>query len=726
MRRSVSALLIGLGLVLVAALATQLSPTHHAGAAAQEIAPEIDAEFDPDLPVALVADTIGYDSETRRITAEGNVEVFYGDRTLTADRITYDDTTGRIEAEGDLVLRDPTGFTVFADFADLDAQLRDGVVRGAQSMLDQQTRLSAVEARRVDDRYNILNRAVYSPCEVCEDDPTPLWRIRARRVIHDQEERVIHYENARLEVFGVPVFWTPYFSHPDPTVDRVSGFLAPEAGADTENYGYGVKIPFYWVIDEHTDVTLTPFVTTNDGVVGLLEARRAFSNGDIFFSGSIARSDFTGDREQHGHVDTFARFTSGPGIVWGWDVAFASDDGYLRYFDLSTEDRLTQEVFANRYRRAGFFDVSGVRFQSLRNNEPAGQIPLVIPDFAARQEFAAPYAGGTLGLFADSQGLYRNNGEDTGRISVGIDWEREFVLPVGLALTAFAEARGDLFLIGDRDDPDLDDTVLRFAPLAGLEARYPLVSTGNGSITQVIEPIAQAIVAPFGGNGDDIPNEDSLITEFDELSIFERNHFSGLDGYEEGPRLNVGLRYAVLSDTGLNLDTTVGRVLRFDDADEFTSGSGLQNAVSDWVAGFRASYDPYVTLQQRVRLDGDEFSVTRSETRLGLQIGPAGLDLQYVFFEEEPEAGAAEDREELFARARLALTDEWGVSGFVRRDLEEREFVTLGGAVRFANECCAVSFFGRRNFTSQDNVSDGTSFGLRVELFTLGGVGFEG
>ncbi len=726
MRRSVSAMLIGLGLALLAALASQVSPVLRSGAAAQEIGPDLDTEFDPDLPVALVADRIAYDSETRRITAEGNVEVYYGERTLTADRITYDDTTGRIEAEGDLVLRDPTGFTVFAEFADLDAELRDGVVRGAQSMLDRQTRLSAVEARRVEDRYNILNKATYSPCEVCEENPTPLWRIRARRVIHDQEERIIHYENARLEFFGVPVLWTPYFSHPDPTVDRVTGFLTPEVSADAENYGYGAKFPFFWAIDEHTDVTLTPFVTTNDGVVGELEARRAFSNGDIFFAGSVARSDFTGESEQHGHVDTFARFTSGPGIVWGWDVAFASDDGYLRYFDLSTEDRLTQEIFAGRYRRDGFFDISGVRFQSLRNDEPAGQIPLVIPDFAARQDFDEPFAGGTVGLFADSQGLLRNNGEDTGRLSVGVDWERQFVLPVGLSLTAFAEARGDLFLIGDRDDPELDDTVLRLAPLAGVEARYPLVSTGTGSITQVIEPIAQAILAPFGGNDADVPNEDSLITEFDELSLFERNHFSGLDGFEEGPRFNLGLRYAVISATGLNIDTTVGRVLRFDDADEFSSGSGLQNAVSDWVGGFRASYDPYVTVQQRVRLDGDDLSLTRNETRLALNVGPAGLDMQYVFFDEDPEAGATTDREEVFARARLAVTDEWSVNGFLRRDLELGEFVTLGGGVRFANECCAVSVFGRRNFTSQENVSDGTSFGLRVELFTLGGAGFEG
>ncbi|MEO0624547.1 MAG: LPS assembly protein LptD [Pseudomonadota bacterium] len=688
---------------------------------AQSIDDGFDTAVDPDQPVALVADQVEYDADAQEITAVGNVEVFYGDRTLTADRIVYSDITGRITATGNLVLRDPTGATVFAEFADLDAALQDGIVRGAQSMIDQQSKLAAVEARRVDDRYNILSRAVYSPCEVCADEPTPLWRIRARRVIHDEEDRIIHYEDARLEVYGVPVVWTPYFSHPDPTVERATGFLAPEFKSSSNNYGFGLKTPFYWAIDEHTDVTLTPFFTTNDTVVGELEFRRAFFNGDLSFAGSVTRSDFTGESETHGHVDTDAEFRLRNDIRWGWDIEFASDDGYLRYFDLGDDDRLTSELYARRFTSDGFFDISTVRFQSLRNREPAGQIPFVIPDLEARQEFSEDFAGGRIGLFANSQGLLRNNGEDTGRLSLGADWHREWVLPQGLALKGFAQVRGDYFVIGDSDDPDQDNSVFRFAPLAGVEARYPLIAESGFGLSHVIEPVAQAIVAPYGGNDDDIPNEDSLITEFDETSLFEWDHFTGLDGFEEGPRLNLGLRYELFSDFGLGLDVTAGRVLRFRDANEFSTGSGLSSRESDWVGAWSASYDPYVTVSQRFRLGDDGLEVTRNESNVELRAGPASLAFQYAFFDADTGSDALVDREEIFARARLKLTDEWSVNGFVRRDLELDEFVSLGGGVRFANECCAVTFFGRRSFTDQDNVSDGTSFGLSVELFTLGG-----
>lgn len=685
----------------------------------------IDTEVDPDQPVALVADAIDYDTTTKELVAAGNVEVYYGERTLTADRITYNDETKRISAEGSLVLRDPTGATLFAEYAELDAELKDGVLRGAQSVLDRYSKLAAVEARRIEDRYNILARAVYSPCEVCADEPTPLWRIRARRVIHDQQEKVIHYEDARLEVFGVPVLWTPYFSHPDPTVNRATGFLTPSVSSSAENYGYGLKLPFFWAIDDQTDLTLTPFVTSNDGLVGEFELRRAFATGMASFAGSVARSDFTGERELHGHVDSEGAFTLLGTVDWGWDVTFASDDAYLRYFDFSNEDRLTSEIYAARYTRDFFFDVSAARFQSLRDNEPAGQIPLVIPDFTGRFEIDDPFAGGRFGFFANSQGLLRNNGEDTGRISFGADWEREMVLPVGISLKGFAELRGDVFFIGDAEDPGQDPTVFRLAPLAGVEARYPFISDptsgGFAGLTQVVEPIAQFVLAPYGGNGSDIPNEDSLITEFDEKSLFEWNHFTGLDGFEEGPRFNLGLRYALFSDFGLELDGTVGRVVRFAADDVFSSGSGLDGTVSDWVGAWSASYDPYVTVRQRLRLADDGLEVTRNEAQLELRLGPVGFDMQYVFYDADPGADALVDREELFARANWQVAREWSVNGFMRRDLEEEEFVSLGGGVRFANECCSVTAFVRRNFTDQENVSSGTSFGLTVELFSLGG-----
>lgn len=708
MRQSLSAAIAALVFAMVAAIP-------HIAPAQSDL-----LEIDRDQPVALVADNIDYDNRTGDLTATGNVEVYYGERTLTADKLIYNENTERIVAEGNLVLRDGSGATLFADFADLDAELKDGLVRGAKTVLGATAKLSAVEGRRFEDRYNALSKAVYSPCKVCDADPTPLWRIRARKVIHDQDEKVIHYENAWFDVYGVPIFWAPYFSHPDPTVDRSSGFLTPDF-RQSSNYGYATKVPYYWVIDEQSDLTITPFITSNDGLIGEFHYRRAFDSGFMSVAGSLTHSDFVGDDDFHGHLDTSARFNLLDKMYWGWDVKFASDDAYLRYFDFSNEDRLTSELYMERYGPKWFVDVRAVRFQSLRDDEPAGQIPIALPLIEARYETEDPWLEGDLGFFASSQALIRNNGDDTSRITFGLDWEREEILPFGLALRGFTEVRGDVFL--NSNDMSGDDvTSFRLAPLAGVEARFPLIAEEGDGTVNIFEPIVQAIVAPYGGNDPDIPNEDSLIAEFDETNLFESSHFSGLDGFEEGPRLNVGLRYERVTAMGVRLDGTIGRVFRLRDADEFSSGSGLSESISDWVGGWSASYDPYVTVTQRVRFTED-FKVTRNLVSARTTFGPLTLAGEYIFLESDPEIGADRDREEISANANLRLDENWSINALMRRDLEVGEFVALGGGIRFQNECCAVNAFIRRRFTDSDDVPAATSFGIQVELFTLGAAG---
>ncbi|MEM9760945.1 MAG: LPS assembly protein LptD [Pseudomonadota bacterium] len=680
-------------------------------------------QIERDLPVALIADNIEYDSNTGIVTASGNVEVYYGDRTLTAERIVYNSRTERISAEGNIVLRDPEGSTVFADVADLDADLVDGLIEGAQSVIgrDSTAKLAAVEARRVEDRYNALSKAVYSPCEVCSENPTPLWRIRARRVIHDEEARIIHYEDAYFDVFGVPVLYLPYFQHPDPTIDRASGFLVPSPGVG--NYGFGLRVPFYVVIDDQSDITFQPFFTTEDGSFMDVVYRRAFRSGALTFRGSAGGTGFRGEGVTfEGHVDTEGLFSFkdfDQGAEWGWDIKFASDDAYLRFFEISSEDRLTSELFVRNYWEDGFYEVTGIYFQSLRDDEPAGDIPRVLPDVALRREFMLPTVGGELGLFADTQTLLRNEGTDTTRISLGADWEREWITPQGLALRGFAEMRGDLFLSFTDAGSGEDDTTLRLAPLAGVEARYPFIWEEESGSAHIVEPIVQFIAAPYGGNGDDIINEDSQQTEFDELNLFDTSHFSGLDGFEEGPRFNLGMRYERLSTDGLRFDATFGRSVRFAEADEFLEGTGLEGELSDWVTSWSAGYKGFVSVRHRMRIAGDG-EINRNEVFGNVNYGPASVSAGYVFLEESPFASASTDREEVTALGALQVTPEWRVASYMQRDLEEKEFVEIGGQVSFANECCAIDLFIRRRFTESEDTPASTSFGLQLRLLTLG------
>jgi LPS-assembly protein len=344
-------------------------------------------------------------------------------------------------------------------------------------------------------------------------------------------------------------------------------------------------VPYYWVIDDYSDLTFNPLLTTSDGVVGALEYRRAFETGTFATAGSLTYNDYEGSNAFHGHIEGRGEFDLFDDFRWGFDGIVASDRGFLRRFDFSDEDRLTSELYVRRYRDDGFFDATAVYFQSLRDDEPSGRIPVVLPAFEARHEIPQALLGGDVGLFASNYILFREAGLDDSRTSIGADWERQHIFPSGVVLRGFSEIRADVFVNDDFGDVS-SATDFRFAPLAGVEARYPLIYQASGDVTHIVEPIVQAIAAPYGGNGSGINNEDSRVTEFDETNLFDTSHFTGIDAFEEGPRLNAGLRYERISPGGLNLDASAGRVFRLRGADEFSSGSGLRDAASDWVGAW--------------------------------------------------------------------------------------------------------------------------------------------
>ena len=151
-----------------------------------------------------------------------------------------------MEAEGNVALADPSGDTLFADRVVLTGDLRAGVAEQLRARLADDSLIAAAGGRRTGGVRTEFERAVYSPCPLCPNsDRPPLWQITARKVTHDQETHDVTYRDAFFELAGVPIFYTPYFTHPDPSVKRRSGFLAPSFGNSGE-LGLSVQPIYYF------------------------------------------------------------------------------------------------------------------------------------------------------------------------------------------------------------------------------------------------------------------------------------------------------------------------------------------------------------------------------------------------------------------------------------------------------------------------------------------------
>ena len=159
----------------------------------------------------MTADELVYDEATDSVVASGNVEVAQGERVLRAERIRYRQGDGVVIASGNVALREPTGEVLFADSVELTGDLRSGVIHRLSVLMTDNSRIVAGGARRVDGNRTVMRKAVYSPCELCPDDPAraPLWQLSSRTVVHDQTDRDLTYYDASLEFFGLPVFTRP-------------------------------------------------------------------------------------------------------------------------------------------------------------------------------------------------------------------------------------------------------------------------------------------------------------------------------------------------------------------------------------------------------------------------------------------------------------------------------------------------------------------------------------
>lgn len=670
-------------------------------------------------PVALVADEILFDEGTGVLTARGSVELYQEGRTLTAAAIRYDSRSERIAAEGPITLRTERGETVFADGADLDADLRAGLVQGARSVIAGGGKIAAAEAERIDGRYNVLGKAVFSPCEVCANRPVPLWRIRAERIVHDQQERLIHYEDAWFDVLGVPVGYLPYFRHPSPEVRRATGFLAPEARRD-RSYGVGVKAPYFVTLGDHADVTLTPFVMTEEGAILETEYRRRFERGfldlDLKLGATNYDDDLEGTRVRLGGFGE-GRYLLDDGVTAGFNLAFATDDPFLRRYDYTEIDRLTTEGFVRAYDGRDRASVTAAFLQSLRDNDPQGAIPLVLPELSMRLVRDAPGIGGELGFDLDAVSLIREQGRDVARLSLGADWSRQTIAPGGVVLRGFADARADFYRI--EDDPAFEGEAARFLPRIGAEARAPFARVDEAGRTHVAEPVILFTLAP-DVNDRDIPNEDSVIVEFDEMNLFETDRSAGFDRAETGANLTLGGRYEMIDDDGLGFRAAGGRVIRFEETFDFPGRAGLDGDVSDWVAAGSVTFADWFEFGARWRLS-DDFSVNRAEAGGRLDYDRASLFGYYIFVEADPAEATPLDRSEVSVGAALALNRNWTVSGDAQRDLIEDRFVTAGGVLTYEDECAALDLFVRRQFTESFSAPRGTNFGVRVRLFGAGG-----
>jgi LPS-assembly protein len=729
------ALAVGLGLACIGAGPAARSQAPGGAATGPRL--DLPASVESKRPVVINAKELVHDRERATVTARGNVMIFQGDRVVLADEVTYDQNANRVVATGNVAILEPGGNTIFAARAELTRDMKEGVLDQFRMLFPDDSKIAANSAVRSEGTRLEMSRVVFSPCRLCAEDPTrpPFWQIKARKVVHDQTTRDITYSDAVMEIFGVPVFYAPWFQHPDPTVNRRSGVLQPIFGHDSR-LGFVARLPYFLVLDRDKDATLTPFVTTNTGgAYGGLHGqyRQRFVGGGVNTEGSLTyvrRTDINDNKlEGHrfrGHIFGKGQYDINRSWRTGFDAGVTSDRTYLKRYGYFAGDTLASTAWTEGFFQRDYASLRLFHFRTLRTEEEQGTLPVVLP-LAGYQMIGQPIGGwGRWQFDASLLGVYRSEGGESRRLSLSGGWHLPYVHPWGWVATADLSLNSDLYWVTGNEQPGGDTfsgATGRIFPQVKLDLRYPFVRE-LGNVRHVIEPRFAMVVTPPRLNNRRIPNEDSVDFELDDTNLFGENRFPGRDRIDDGLRFVYGLGNVFHGNRGGRAEFFFGQSWRLFGESEFLANSGLREHLSDFVGRVRISPSPYLDVLWRFRMDARELSTRRHEVTLRVGSAPFSMTAGYLDFSDQTGSGEFPNRRQFRFGMASQITENWAVRAATVINLVEArsqlQSVSVTGEYR--NECCTITGQFNRSFDIINDNRPTTRFIVLVDFKYLGAI----
>jgi len=655
------------------------------------------------------------------LRASGSVTVWHGEVQITARDITYASGEGQLSLTGPIKLQDGNGTVILADQADLSPDLSAGIITSARIILSRQVQIAAAQISRVNATYSEASHVSATSCFVCNGQ-TPLWQIRAKRIVHDSAEKQIYFDQAQLRLLDVPVFLFPYLRLPDPSLKRATGFLVPELTTST-TLGTAIRTPYFIKLGAHRDITLSPMVSSRTNTLGL-RYRHAYRTGIIQLEGAYSRDTRLAGQDR-GYLFGIASFALDTGYALKGQLQSTSDPAYLFEYDVKEIDRLENKITLERSQSDRNIELRFSNYHSLRDSENNATQPTLVTEAIAQQRSYPNGLGGVLDLEASLLTSYRSStspvdgsdsgdevdGYDTLRLSSLAKYRRDWVLPKGLVVDFATELEASQYVV--RQHQNISPVNTRISGSGALGLRWPLAQRFASGAVQQLEPRMQ--FARVVSNSDSVPNQDSTQVEFDEGNLFRFNRAPGFDLIETGTRVNIGLSGGIDYPNQTKIGWDIGRIYRTDGANSFTKTSGLGGHLSDWLLATHVKTPLGIELAARSLLK-DFGQLTKSEVRASWRTDKHRLDATYARLT----ADEAENRD--VALSSLALKwnyqflPDWRSTSEFQFDTSIGEASKFKFGLEYANECVVVDFSASRRFATSSTLTDKTEFGLSVEL----------
>ena len=695
----------------------------------------------------ISSDKIIYNKSLRIIQAFGNSKFIDNkNRILTADNFEYDLEKKIVSAENKVKFLDNYKNVYYFSKLKADDKFEEIIGYNLNSDLNKEKfqskdkfnefvepKLSGKEVS-IKENITIIKDGKFTSCKSTnEKEGCPYWNLNADLVTHDKEKREIIYKNASLDLNNIPVLYTPYFSHPDPSVKRKEGFLAPSFSSLGADIGTTIKVPYFYPISQSADFTISPVYYFKQNPLLLGEYREKFKNGDLSIEGGftqgykeITSTQTDGSRHHlYGNLNlnfvdkildqsefnTKIQRTNNPTYLRVNKIN-STVDGFKRNLVKEDETKLTNEIYLNSFGKNESLNFKTAAYQNISTTKASDQYEYLLPEIVYTKYNLLN--NNNLNFSSNFKSLNTNTNQNKTTFINNLDYSTPESYNTNLGIGyKFLTKINNINYYSDYRTPN-ENLNSQINPVVGLDTSLPFAKISKES-EQYLIPRILTRYSP-GKMTNAKSNDTSLNTD----NLFSINRMNSDELIEKDLSFNIGLDWMwkekiVNKNKPAEAAFSIGQVVKFNEDPDMPTKSSLQNKSSDLVtkANYLSPGNFDVTIKNT--LDNGFNHVYYNDLNLKTFLKQG--EINFNFYEKNNHIG-----NERYAKANLTsyLTDNTKLTISTDRNLKTDLTNSHKLGIENENECIRYGFYFNKNYYTDNDLKPNTSIFFGITLLPFG------
>jgi len=650
------------------------------------------AQSDNSDDIDITADKIEVYNDGNEIKATGNILIQTEEYLSSTDNLIYNKIEERVKTSGNIIIKDKLENYYYFDrfISDKDFSRASGT--NTKIRLNDGSRIVGKSFKRTDTNINQINNALYTPClnENYITENCPGWKLSAKKVIHDVEKQNIYYEGATLSILNVPVLYSPFFSHPDPSVKKRSGLLMPSISSDN-NLGTTFSIPYFFNLSSNFDVTLTPNIQSKADDYYSVNYRHLTKNHQFNIDSSISNDESNTGTKNHIFVNGEVRNPFGK---FDYKIQTSNNDTYLRKNHIDEATILTSGLNFTKEMDNSYLDFSSYIHKHLNNS--------------SNQKWEYVYPSISFDIYSYKDSIYGLDWKIDNSLlnykTINKDYEQQLSSEILSDSIHISKKTGLKFVntIQNRliyfNNSVNNYSQLRVFPQLSSKISYPLSKRKNNR-SEILEPIVMPILAPHNNYANDQNISNS--------NIFSLNRETSLSQWESGPRINYGINWLV-SNSDLVINTSLGQSIK--------AKKDNSTEISNYFIGNTLDFGNIGYIKTDITIDRQDLYLKDNNINSSLNFGEIkfGIDYDYETLNK------IKTSEQISIGAKINFYKDTDLIMSVRKDLMSDKSIGNAIGLNYENDCLAISLNYFTDFTVIDDIKNSRGFSINIVLKPFG------